>query len=214
MSIAGVVLAAGPSLRMGAPKQLLRDAGGEALVHRTARVLLDGGCAPVYAIVGAAHDDVANALTDLPAHIVLNAEWQEGLASSIRAAVAAAELHQKQTGVVQGRQPGVEAPPALADTAIDALLFATCDMPSVDASHVHALCAAYLGGAVRVASRYGDTIGVPAIVGAREWPVLQDLRGDRGAKSLLLQPDTVTVPLAGGTFDVDTPDDMRVWGGR
>ena len=214
MSIAGVVLAAGPSTRMGAPKQLLRDAGGETLVHRIARVLLDAKCDPVFVIVGAADHEVTVAVEELPVRIVHNNEWQEGIASSVRAAVAAAEDYQKYTGVVRGDRHGTEAPHRHDDTAIDALLFATCDMPSVNLAHVEALCAAYLGGAVRVASRYGDTLGVPAIVGAREWPLLQELRGDHGAKSLLLQSDTATVALAGGTFDVDTPDDARVWKDR
>ena len=211
MSIAGVVLAAGASTRLGEPKQLLRDDTGETLVHRISRMLLDARCGPVFVVVGAAHEQVTAAVHDLVVQVVYNAEWSEGISSSIRAAVSAAELHQRQTGEVSGEQHGVHGAQPHTRTAIDALLFSTCDMPAVSVVHIQALCTAFVAGAARVASRYGETIGVPAIIGAAEWPLLETLRGDHGAKSLLLQPDTVAVPLAGGTFDVDTPADILAW---
>ena len=53
-------------------------------------------------------------------------------------------------------------------------------------------------------------IGVAAgTVGAREWPFLEALRGDRGAKSLFLEEGTVTVNLVGGSFDIDRPADVQ-----
>lgn len=197
MSIAGVVLAAGASTRLGAPKQLVTDGVGETLVHRAARQLLEAGCAPVFVIVGAERSGVVDALADLAVRVVDNDQWPEGIASSIRCAVAAAR-----------REP--------TPTAIDALLLSTCDMPTVGTTHLRALCAAYLDGAVRVASRYAtpdgtETVGIPAIVGTIEWPWLDALHGDRGAKPLFLQPETQTVPLAGGSFDIDRPLDVQAW---
>lgn len=196
MSIAGVVLAAGASTRLGAPKQLLADDDGETLVHRAARELLDASYDPVFVIVGAAGSEVANDLRDLAVHVVDNPEWPEGIASSIRCAVRAARAYQP--------------------TMIDALLFTTCDMPAVTIAHLRALCDAYVHGAVRVASRYPtrdgtETVGIPAIVGAVEWDWLESLHGDRGAKPLFVNAGTVTIPLSGGSFDVDTPSDVQTW---
>jgi molybdenum cofactor cytidylyltransferase len=216
MSIAGVVLAAGASTRLGAPKQLIVDAHGETLVHRAARQLLEAGCAPVFVVVGAEGDRVAGALDTLPVVTVDNAQWEEGVASSIRSAVAAAYAHQQTTGVERGdvhssdERVSVDAP----DTAIDALLLTTCDMPTVGIAHLRALSAAYISGAVRVASRYvtpdgGETLGIPAIVGAREWPLLEALHGDRGAKPLFYEEGTTSVSLVGGSFDIDRPADVQ-----
>ena len=216
MPIAGVVLAAGASTRLGAPKQLVTDADGETLVHRAARQLVDSGCAPVFVIVGAARDSVIPALDALPVVAIANEEWTEGVASSIRSAVAAARAYQQSTGMQRGdtHEHDVAASDDIPDTAIDALLLTTCDMPTVGVAHLRALAAAYIGGAIRVASRYvtpdgSDTVGIPAIVGAREWPFLEALRGDRGAKSLFLEEGTVTVNLVGGSFDIDRPADVQ-----
>jgi molybdenum cofactor cytidylyltransferase len=202
MSIAGVVLAAGASTRLGAPKQLVTDAHGEMLVHRAARHLLEAGCEPVFVVVGAAGDAVVAALDALAVDVVENGAWEEGVASSIRRAVAAAYAHQAATG--NDRQ----------ETAIDALLLTTCDMPTVGVAHLRALCTSYVDGAMRVASRYvtadgTETVGIPAIVGASEWPLLEALHGDRGAKPLFLEPGTATVNLVGGNFDIDRPTDVQ-----
>lgn len=208
MSIAGVVLAAGASTRLGSPKQLVVDANGESLVHRAARQLVDAGCTPVLVVVGAASEEVVHALGDLRIALVANDEWKEGVASSIRSAVAAARAHDhtnKETAAALGSE---------LEIAIDALLLTTCDMPTVGVQHLQALCAAYNGGAKRVASRYvttdgAATVGIPAIVGAREWAVLEALRGDRGAKRLFYEDGTVTVDLVGGNFDIDGPADVQ-----
>jgi len=48
--VAGIVLAAGRSSRMGSPKPLL-ELGGETFLARAVRVLREGGCDPVVVIV-------------------------------------------------------------------------------------------------------------------------------------------------------------------
>jgi len=55
------------------------------------------------------------------------------------------------------------------------------------------------------------TRGIPAIIPRSEWPALLALSGDRGAKALLELPDTLTVALLDGTFDLDTPEDVSAW---
>ena len=87
--IAAVLLAAGESSRMGEPKQLL-DWGGRPLVRAQVETLLNAGCRPVIAVVGA-HAGAVRA--DIPAgpsvQIATNHTWREGRASSIRAGARA-----------------------------------------------------------------------------------------------------------------------------
>lgn len=191
MKVGAVVLAAGASSRLGEPKQLLRDQSGESLVHRIARDAIAAGATPVIVVVGAVVDEIKTLLDDLDVFVAHNADWATGLSSSIRAGVAAAAEHD-----------------------VDAVLLLTCDMPSVGVAHLETMNAELSNGAMRVASSYGDTLGVPAIVRRAEFSELLQLSGDRGAKSLLMQGGTVTVQLAGGTFDLDTPADVAAWRAR
>lgn len=80
--IAGLVLAAGSGQRMGRPKGTL-TVDGERLVDRAVRVLREGGCDPVVAVVRAG--------VEVPAAVVVvNPDPERGLRSSLELGVAAA----------------------------------------------------------------------------------------------------------------------------
>lgn len=196
--VAGVVLAAGASTRLGQPKQLLRHDTGEPLVVVAARQLLDAGCTPVLVVTGGAHDDVARTVEPLGVPVLFNEAWREGMGATIRAAI--------QWMTCQ-------------DAHIVGTVIAACDMPSVTADHVRALMQQSDGGRYRVASSYAGPDGVvvrgiPAVLPRADWPALAALVGDRGARALLQATDTHVVPLEHGAFDLDTPEDVQRWRGR
>src|SRR5690348_15246469 len=84
MTTAILILAAGNSIRMGTPKQLL-DVGGQPLVRHAAGIALESGCGPVAVILGANEAAIAPALAGLPVEIVYNPRWPEGMGTSIQA---------------------------------------------------------------------------------------------------------------------------------
>ena len=119
MTVAGLVLAAGAGTRFGGPK-VAAVVDGERLVDRAVRVLVDGGCAPVFVVLGAA-------VVALPAGAIAvhNDDWESGMGSSLRAGLAAA-----------GGQE-----------AIGAAVVVLVDQPDLSADAVGRLIAAHTAGA-------------------------------------------------------------------
>ena len=169
---AAVVLAAGGSARLGESKQLVM-VGGETLVDRAVRAAREAGCEPVVVVLGAEAERIRERCNLTGSVVVVNEAWEEGMASSIRVGVDAAG-------------------------GADGVLLMTCDQPAVTAVHLLAVMAA---GEV-TASAYAGRRGVPAYFPASSFPALLALRGDVGARELLLE--AATVDLVGGDLDVDT----------
>lgn len=222
MSVAAVVLAAGGSRRLGEPKQLLRDHNGETLVHRIARQATEAGYSPIVIVLGFEEEAVRAAVADLAVLFEVNERWMSGISTSIRAGVAAAmeafperqgdyaDVATEYTDSNGNRMLNIKTT-RIRYGEVDAALLLTCDMPTVGAEHLHTLLKQSHDGRQRVASSYGDTIGIPAIIPAIEFLDLQLLDGDKGAKALLSREGTVLVPLSGGTVDLDTPKDVARW---
>lgn len=165
---------------MGGPKALL-PWRGETLLRRAVRVALGAGCQPVLAVVGPWDADLA----DLPVQVVPNPEAAEGMASSIRLGVAAL-------------------PPEVA-----AVLILGVDQPGVDADLLRRLLAKVdPAQPLPVACTYSDTLGIPAVVPRHLFPELLTLRGDRGAKALLLRESSIGLPAPEAARDLDTPEDL------
>ena len=180
MSIAAVILAAGASRRLGRPKQDVTLAG-ETLLQRTIRVARDASLWPLI-VVSRANGDYANTPgSGSPVIMAINPEPDEGLASSIRCGIAAASSH---------------------DVAGAVLL--ACDQPTLRVGHLRALVE---DEARTTGSAYGDSIGVPAYFPVASFPLLLQLRGDVGARKLLINAHSVSAEdLA---LDIDTSQDLN-----
>jgi CTP:molybdopterin cytidylyltransferase MocA len=185
--IACAILAAGGSQRLGHPKQLVLHRG-QPLVRLAAQCAWQSRAAACSVVVGAHANAVRAGLGGLPVEVIHNADWAEGVASSLRAATAWA-----------------------VESSCEALLLALCDQPHLTAKHLDRLIAEYELGARPVASRYAGKNAVPALFPARYFAYLARLRGDAGASRLLNGGAPVTsVPWSEGEFDVDTPEAERL----
>ena len=187
--VGAVVLAAGSSSRMGSPKQTLQYRG-ESLLRRAALAALGAGCRPVIVVTGANAELSRRELDGLAVREVLNARWETGMASSVRAGVE---------GLVS------------ADPDADAAVLLLCDQPHVTADVISGLLAAHR--ATRspvVASTYGGGFGVPALFGRALFAELARLEGAAGAKQVIKRyaSEAHFLPFPSGEVDVDTPDDF------
>jgi len=186
--IAALILAAGASSRMGRPKQLL-PFRGRSLLHRTVDAAREGGCRRVIVVLGA-HAELVQAASDLlPAEFCINENWRQGLAESIRCGIDLLRSH--------GERPR-------------AALLMACDQPLVSAALVRRLFDAFDDAPGRmVACEYAGTVGVPALFESACFDRLTTLRGDNGAKSVLLADPGMLrrCPWPEGACDVNTLED-------
>jgi len=184
-NIAGVLLAAGGSSRLGQPKQLLIY-NGVPLVYHAASLALDYCDAGLTVVTGACHDEIVAALDRLPVGVVYNPGWLEGIGSSIRRGVASVD-------------PGARA-----------ILLMVCDQPSITAEDVRNLVHTWKRNPDCVtAAEYAGTRGVPAIFPCSLRQRLLGLKGDRGAKKIIdAAADISVVDMPNALFDVDTPDHL------
>ncbi|MGO4715151.1 NTP transferase domain-containing protein [Bradyrhizobium sp. 2TAF24] len=190
--VAAVVLAAGRSTRMGGPNKLLAELAGKALVRIVAEQALRSKAAPVIVVTGHQADAVRAALAGLDVTFVHNADFASGLASSVKAGVAAV--------------------PADVDGAVVCL----GDMPMVEAALIDRLIEAFdpdRGALIAVPVSDGRR-GNPVLWSRRFFPELMTLDGDTGARHLIARHGEALaeVPVEGkGAFlDIDTPDALEL----
>ena len=190
--VAGVILAAGASERLGQPKQLLHYRG-ETLIHRAARLARAAGLAPLHVVLGYRGREVAGALGDLGAAVALitNPDWSDGMGGSLARGIA-----------------------SLPQAAGAALVLVT-DQPHLSAALLGAILERYRSGpAPLVACRYASgVLGVPALFARRFFPELTALSGDRGARALFARhaDALATVSFPAGDADIDTPTDAAAF---
>ncbi|WP_431984064.1 nucleotidyltransferase family protein [Streptomyces qinglanensis] len=207
--VAGLLLAAGAGRRLGGlPKALLRHSGG-LLVEHAARALREGGCGPVYVVLGAAGERVRETAA-LPGCVLLdNPDWAQGMGSSLRAGLAA----------VSAAGPAAEG--AGGDTGGDgaghgaeAVLVSLVDQPGIGADAVARVRAAYRSPATLAAAAYDGRRGHPVLLGSAHWTgVSHSARADAGARGYLRErQDALTLVECADLADpsdIDTPGDLH-----
>jgi len=185
-----ILLAAGASSRLGRPKQLLVYEGKTLLQHGI-QVAIDTGIKSIIVVLGANVDFLIKETANQPIEVILNGQWAEGMAASIRC----------------GIQHLIETAPE-----VNAAIIMVCDQPYVTTKLLHDLVLKYQEtGKPIIASSYKNNQGTPALFDKTIFASLLALKGDVGAKRIMkANPDLVALvnfPL--GEIDIDTEEDYK-----
>ncbi|HKF43806.1 MAG TPA: nucleotidyltransferase family protein [Thermoanaerobaculia bacterium] len=187
-SVAGVLLAAGPSSRMGRNKLLLR-LDGESVLRRAAGRALAAGLDPVLVVLGHEAQTSAPELEGLPCRTIVNPDYALGMNSSARA--------------------GISAVPPEAAAAVVLL----ADMPLVTAEMLAALVERYRGSdAPLVISEYGGVQAPPTLYDRSLFPELGPPEGEGCGKRVVRrhrgEAEVFSWPAA-ALADLDRPEDYE-----
>lgn len=188
-TFAAIVLAAGRSSRMGAHKLLL-PLGGRPLVAHAVSAANASSAQPVFVVLGHDAERVAATLPPGRQQVIVNPSYQEGMATSLCAGLAAIEPGSAGALILLGDQPLVTA------ELIEQMLDAARAFPD------SILAASYDG-------RRGNPVYFPSAYFAE----LNTVTGDEGGRSVIQQHhDNVRlVPIANtdAMLDADAPDDYQ-----
>jgi molybdenum cofactor cytidylyltransferase len=183
----GVVLAAGRSSRMQAPKPLL-EIGPETFLERTVQILRSGGCRRVYVVVATEEELPAALSAAADVEIVINARRESEQVDSLRLAVE--------------RLP--------ADTR--GVLVLPVDLPLVSPDTARRVGDAFRARPGPLFVPFHNTVaGHPVLLGRELFDDIMHASLEEGVRSLIMSHartlEEVRVVDPGILIDIDTPDD-------
>jgi molybdenum cofactor cytidylyltransferase len=191
-NIAAVILAAGCSTRMGGPNKLLADLGGKPMLRIVTERVLASKVSSVTVVTGHQAAEVESALAGLKVKFVRNPDFFAGLASSVKAGIAAVPANADGVVVCLGDMPRIDA--RLVDRLIEAF--------APDRGHLIAVPVSD--------SRRGN----PVLWSRRFFGELMKLDGDIGARNLIAAHAEAVVEVQvegrGAFLDVDTPEALAL----
>ena len=187
-AVAGVVLAAGSSTRMGRNK-LFFELDGETLLRRVVRRAIDAGLDPVLVVVGHERERAREALSGLSCTPVDNPDHAKGINRSLR------------TGISRVPEPARAAVVMLAD------------MPFVTSRMIAALVSRYREStAPLVISAYGDVNAPPMLYDRALFPELQRMEGEGCGRQVVRRHRDEAIAVSwpqAALQDIDVPEDYE-----
>ena len=186
-----IILAAGSSSRLGVPKQNLMY-NGLTLFQRAIQTATASAANVVVVVTGANAAIIKPTIANMPVKVFDNPDWPDGMASSVITGLK---------GLLQ------------TDADIDAVILMLCDQPYLEVSVLDQLITNRSAKGI-VACAYNNTFGAPVLFDRFYFDDLLSLKGQEGARKLLLKfADAVTgVPFPFGSIDIDTMEDYEKLG--
>ena len=185
-----LLLAAGASIRMGQPKQLL-PWGDKTLIEHQVRLLVQTGN-PVFAVLGSNYEMIIPLIEKLKVKIIINNDWESGMGSSVACGVSS----------------------LLRDLPYPSgVLITLLDQPLILAEHFRRMISEFIPGNQQIIASASQSgwIGVPALFDRHYFEDLITLNGDRGARKIIDNnlSKVTTIICEESLEDMDTPESYR-----
>lgn len=179
-----LLLAAGESKRMGRIKQLL-PWNNTTLLEHTINEALQSNVNKVNLVLGANSVEILSKIKPSNVDVFINKKWQNGIGSSIAYGIGE---------ILRVSNP-------------EAILIGLADQPFVNTAFYNQMLAKYKSDEkIMIASQYEKSYGVPALFGSHYYDSLLSLKGDEGAKKLILKFPDRLILMDGSEIhkDIDT----------
>lgn len=180
-----ILLAAGGSVRMGQPKQLLPWNNQTLIEYQVEKLLrLEN---PLFVVIGSDANKILPLIQNYPIKIVINSDWETGMASSVA------------SGMKQ----------ALNDfPSATAALFTLIDQPLISLQHFQQIINAFKAGKEQIVASQSEYswLGVPALYDACYFKEIKQLSGGQGAKTIIEKYKDKVIRIKAGEEldDMDT----------
>lgn len=188
-NIAILVLAAGKSTRMKAPKQLVKI-GNNYLLETVLTKAKAINRNHVLCVLGANATTIRREIASSNIHFVYNNNFETGLSASIVSGINAMYLK-----------------PYL----YDGVLILLGDMPAIEKDYLQSMIDLFSRDKSKIiASNYKNKLGVPAVFPKSYFLKLKSLQGDFGAKDILNNnTDVIAMQKQTNFIDIDTEKDLQ-----
>ena len=185
--IAGMVMAAGKSTRMGVVNKLLAKIDGKTMISHAVQTLHKSGAKPIIVVTGYESERIREELKTSDVIFVHNTSYADGLSSSLK------------TGIRN-----------IPDDC-NAVIISLGDMPKVNTNHIKLLIEAYSADTGRAicTPTWNGKRGNPVLWANRFFAEMEEIEGDIGAKQLLSNNSEIVheveMPDNGILIDIDSP---------
>lgn len=185
--IAGLVLAAGDSKRMGVNNKLLLPFGKSSMIRTILQKMIESPIEEVFVVLGHQHEILREEIEGMPVRSINNPNYKEGMGTSISAGVR-----------------------KLDSLGYEACLLCLGDLPLLEKGHFQRMVEAYLTNKEKLAyvPFYNGKQGHPLVFKRPLFSRLMDLKSDKGAKRVLNEVNDKIFRLdfddRAGLADVDT----------
>ena len=184
-----IILAAGLSKRYGLKNKLTQHINNKPIINCLMDKLLSiYDTSELLIVTGYEHETIINLINNSDIEFIYNNDYKKGIGTSISAGIR--EL----------------------DKTIRGVMIVPADMPIISTKDLIKLQNKFLelNCSKVIFPKYKSQVGNPVILPKKYFNILEGLKGDFGAKSLINKTDIITVNTDIGTiFDIDTVSNLK-----